>query len=116
MVVTGFIALGIAIFVILASVDLLQQGLYDTEYQQTFLGADGCSEEVLLRLNSDDSYTGGAFTIGSTSCTATVTDAGGGIRTVRVVSTKGTVYISTLELTVDTNVSPIVVTNFEEVL
>lgn len=116
MIVIGFVSISIVLLVILSSVDILQQGIYDTEYQKTFVGADACAEEVLLRLNSDHDYAGDAFTIGTIACTASVTDEGSGVRTIRIVATQGAIYIHTLELTVNVNSSPIAISNWEEVL
>lgn len=116
MMVVGFIAVGIVVFVLISNIDILQQGLYDTEYQETFVGADACVEEALLRLNSNNAFTGDTYAIGSISCIATVTNPGGNVRVIRAEATQGSTYISTFEVTVDVGTAPISVTNFEEVL
>jgi hypothetical protein len=118
MIVVGSIALLITVFVIMGGIDLLEQGLVDTEYNQTFLAADACAEEALQSLNSNHAYSGGDFVIGTppdeVDCTITVVSALD-IRTITVVATQDAKYVSDLELTVDVGVSPIEVTNWEQV-
>lgn len=59
--------------------------------EEAFGGADGCVTEALRRLRDDDTYAGGTVTIGNTVCTMTVTDDGGGQRTIQTSATRGAV-------------------------
>lgn len=59
--------------------------------EEAFGGADGCVTEALRRLRDDSAYAGGTVTIGNTVCTMTVTDDGGGQRTIRASATRGAV-------------------------
>lgn len=54
---------------------------------ETAPGADGCVAEALRRLRDASSYQGGTLSIGATTCTVTVTDDGGGQRTIRATAT-----------------------------
>lgn len=108
------VGLLIALFVVLGGIDLIQQGLYDSEYSETFVGSDACAEEALLELNNDSGYSGGSFTIGSISCTATVSGSGS-TRTLSVTASQGDLYVSDLELSIDLSTSPISITNWEQV-
>ncbi len=110
----GAIALLVVVFVVTSGVDLVQQGLYDDEYQETLTGADACVEEVVVRLSTDSAYAGEAFTIGSVDCTTSVADAGGNYRTVTVEAVQGALYVSRLTVTVNLNTNPISISNWEE--
>ncbi|MBT4384406.1 hypothetical protein HOD30_01515 [Candidatus Peregrinibacteria bacterium] len=116
-IAVGSIALLIVVFVVVAGVDLLQQGLYDTEYSETFLGADACSEKALSNLNTNHSYAGElALIIGDISCDIVVVVVDSDTRTIQVTATQGLVYVSRLEISVSNlNSPPITVTNWEEV-
>lgn len=105
-------ALLIAVFLVVSGIDLLQQGLNDSEYSETLVGADACAEEALLRLNSDSGYSGELFTIGQVNCTVSVSGAGSS-RTLSLTVSQGSKYVSDLELTVDLSGTPIEVTNWE---
>jgi hypothetical protein len=113
MIVIGGLALLIVLLVVLSSVDLLQQGTYDNEFNETFIGSDACAEEALLKLNSNSSYTGENFTIDSVQCTVSVSGTGS-TRTLTVSATQGSVYVSDLELTIDVSTSPISISNWEQ--
>lgn len=69
----------------LQAVDLSHRG------EEVFGGADGCVAEALRRLRDDSSYAGGTVTVGNTFCTITVTDDGGGQRTIRSAAARGTI-------------------------
>jgi hypothetical protein len=115
-IAVGSIALLIVVFVVVAGVDLVQQGLYDTEYSETFLGADACGEKALSNLNTNHSYTGElALIIGDISCDVVV-GGSGDTRTIQITATQGTLYVSRVEISVsDLNSPPITVSNWEEV-
>lgn len=59
--------------------------------EEAFGGADGCVTEALRRLRDNSAYAGGTVTIGNTVCTITVTDNGGGQRTIQASATRGAV-------------------------
>lgn len=61
----------------LQAVDATRQG------EEAFAGADACLAEGLVRLRNDSAYTGGTLSVGSATCTVSVTDDGGGQRTLR---------------------------------
>lgn len=65
----------------LQAVDVSHRG------EETFVGADGCVNETLLRLRNDSAYRGVTMTI-VVPCVTTVTDNGGGQRTIHSVGTQ----------------------------
>ena len=67
-------------------IGVLQTGYLNNLSAQAFSLADGCLEEGILRLTTDDTYTGSTITVGDDSCTITVTGAGG-TRTITAMST-----------------------------
>lgn len=69
----------------LTAVDIFRRG------EEVGGGADGCAEEALRRLRDNAGYTGGTVTLGGTACTISVTDDGGGQRTIRVAGTRADV-------------------------
>lgn len=113
-IVVGSAALLIVLFLVLTSIDLVQQGLTDTEYAETFVAADSCLEEAMLRLNSDEDYSGDDYTIGSVDCTVSVAGAGS-TRTLTVEASQGTQYVSRIQADVDLSTSPIHITNWEQI-
>lgn len=58
--------------------------------EETFPGTEGCVAEALRRLRDNAGYAGGTLSVGTTTCTVTVTDDGGGQRTIRSAATLGT--------------------------
>lgn len=67
----------------LQSVSTLREG------EEAFSGADGCVMEALRRLRDNSAYQGGTWTLGWVRCLVTVTDEGGGQRTIRAAATVG---------------------------
>lgn len=85
--------------------------------------AEACVAEALRRLRDDAGYLGGTLSVGRTTCTVTVTDDGGGQRTmraagtrdqvtrhVRAVATRGTTVLS------GRTIGTLTVTSWEETL
>lgn len=56
-----------------------------------FAGTEACIAEALRQLRDQDAYAGGTLSVGATTCTVTVTDDGGGQRTIRSTGTNGAV-------------------------
>ncbi|TSC64428.1 MAG: Uncharacterized protein G01um1014106_123 [Parcubacteria group bacterium Gr01-1014_106] len=69
----------------LTTVDTVHRG------EEAFAGADGCVAEALRRLRDNSAYAGGTVLIGNTSCTTTVTDTGGGQRTIQSAAIQGSI-------------------------
>lgn len=56
--------------------------------EESFNGADACVSEALRRLRDSGAYAGGTVLVGNTTCTVTVTDDGGGQRTIHSAATR----------------------------
>lgn len=68
--------LAISLSLNLLSIGETQSGLLKQQSAQSFELADSCLEEALLKLKSDDAYTGGSLNIEQGSCTITVVSQG----------------------------------------
>lgn len=81
-IVTGLSLRGIGQ---LQSADVSRRGAAD------FAGTEACIAEALRQLRDQDAYAGGTLSVGTTTCTVTVTDDGGGQRTIRATGITGAV-------------------------
>jgi len=100
--VLGAVILLLSMTLGLGSISENQISLYQGQATEMFINADGCAEEALTKINSDNNYVGGNLTIGATSCTITVS-GNGNTRTIDINATKNN-YSKFLQLTV--NLSP----------
>ncbi len=75
-VIIFFTTLILALSIQFAGIGVLQTGYLNNLSAQAYSLADGCLEEAMLRLTTDDTYTGGTVTVGDDYCTITVTGAG----------------------------------------
>ena len=74
---TSMIVLGSVITLIIISIVLL--GLSSrfnvantASHEMTFMKTDGCLEEALIRLNRDNDYTGGTYTLDDYNCSVLI--------------------------------------------
>jgi hypothetical protein len=86
--IVSAIVLAIAVTTALTGIGEGKTGLFHWQGTQTLLLAEGCMEDVLLKLRTNASYTGGTVSRPEGSCTATVT--GSGTYTVTVEATQNT--------------------------
>ena len=84
LVMTAVVVLGLTFST--SAVSELQHGFYETRSQVGRVQAEACIEESLYRLKLDNAFTGGVFTVASTTCQVVVTGAGG-TRTITATST-----------------------------
>ena len=114
-IVIGSLALLLVIFIIFAGLDLLELGLNDTKYSQTFAGSDGCVEEALLKVISSSSYSGESLTVGDVDCEISVSGSGR-IETVTVSANHESGYAADIETTIDYNTSPASLDDWDKTL
>ena len=114
-IVLGLLAVMIVFFVVISSVDLLQQGLHETKFESTYTTAEACAEDALLKLNSNGSFSGETIMIYGVACTSTVTGSGA-VRGITVEASQGDLYFANLELSVNIGVVPLSVLSWERVL
>lgn len=119
MVLTTMLAVGgmvllVLLFVLISGIDLLQQGIHDTQKVETFAGADACAEIALNELNLDVNYSGSSYTIGAVSCTVNV-QGGGASKTLQIEAHQNNQYFYNIEIDVDTNADPLSIDNWEPV-
>lgn len=69
-----------------SSVSELEHGYFENRAQVGRLQAEACLEEGLYRVKLDNAFTGGIFTVASTTCAVVVT-GGGGERVLTATST-----------------------------
>lgn len=101
-VIIFFTTLMLALSVQFAGIGVLQTGYLNNLSAQAYSLADGCVEEAMLRLTTDDTYAGGTVTAGDDYCTITVTGAGA-TRTITSMSTVNNVV--NREIMVDVTVT-----------
>ncbi len=108
----------VAAAALLMTVSATQLGMGDMEisYQsqksgEAFAIADGCVEEALRRLRTDQSYTGATLSLGAGSCIISVSGSGAS-RTVTTNSTVGN-FNATVQATISITANVISVTNWQ---
>lgn len=84
LVMTAVMVLGLTFST--SAVSELQHGYYETRSQVGRVQAEACIEESLYRLKLHNDFTGGVFTVASTTCQVVVTGTGG-TRTILATST-----------------------------
>ncbi len=86
--VFGVVAVTSASALVFASMRSTQASLATRQYYEAKAVASACAEVALRSLHDNTSYTGsGSITLGTGSCTYTVTSGGGANRTVSVAAT-----------------------------
>ncbi len=100
------VATMLATSVYLVGLSDLQAGFGSVQSERAFALADGCTDEALLRLSRNASYTGGTLSVGSDSCTIVVSGSGG----TRVISISATVGGNTRKLLINVSISGSTVT------
>ena len=68
----SFVLILIVVNVVLVGISSRANVFYLNQSEKVFIKTDGCTEEALIRLNRDNSYSGGVFTIGEVECTVSV--------------------------------------------
>ncbi len=97
----------------LIGVDDLEIGFSQEAGSHALLAAESCTEEVLLRLTRDSSYSGGTLTVGESSCTITVTGAPCGSCTIDVASTRDN-FTRNIQVGVTLTGSTVDITSWQE--
>lgn len=97
MLVISAVVLMVATTATLMGLDESMIALRQTKGLETFMSADGCVEESLVRLNSNWNYTGGDIFIHDVLCTMTINGTGN-YRTIRVTSIKEGLYTRDIQL------------------
>ncbi len=106
------VATVLATSVYLVGLSDLQAGFGSVQSEKAFALAEGCSQEALLRLSRSSSYAGGTLSVGSHSCTISVTGSGG----TRAISVSATVGGNTRTILMDVSISgsTVSITNWSE--
>ena len=104
--------LAIALTLGIGSITQNQISLYQQKEEEVIIGADSCSEEAIMRLSINNTYSGGSLTIGDVSCTIAISGSMPDM-IVDVVATKQA-YTKTLQVEVNLN-SPVSVTSWNEI-
>jgi len=78
---------GLAVSVGVGGIGTLEEGFSTNKGSSAILGAESCAEEAILRLSRDASYTGGLLSLGTSSCSITVTGTPCGTCTITTEAT-----------------------------
>jgi hypothetical protein len=118
--ISGAVSIAIATALLLTGVDAQRGSLITLRSAQARSLTTACAEEALQQIWSNSSFTTGGtnLTIGSNSCTYTVTNTGGSNRTITTTATIGSVdiVVRKLQISVTIGVSSISVTSWQEVI
>jgi len=106
------VALLIAVSVQYVGVGELLMGYGEQQSEQAFQLGDSCVDEAMLRLKRNNAYTGGSLSVGSTSCTISVSGSGS-TRTITVSATAGD-SVRKLDVGVSITGSAVSVTSWSE--
>ncbi len=115
-VIVFFVCLTLALSVQFLGVGELIIGFQEGQSEQAFQLADTCTNEALLRLKRLSSYTGGTLSIGTQSCTISISGSGA-TRTIVTTGTVGTIQRKIqiqVSLTVSGSVNIVTITDWDE--
>ncbi len=104
-VITAILTVG-AVTLVLNTIDINKTSRNLSDYSVSYLKSITCLEEGILRIKQDNNYTG-VFDVrfdGIDICSATVTNPGGSIRNIKVVSTNlDTNFVRNYEINISTD-------------
>lgn len=92
----------------------LEVGFAKQKSGDVVLTAESCVEEAMLRLSSDNTYSGGSLTVGDVACTMTVTGTPCGSCTIDVAATSSG-FTRNIQAGVTVSGSSVDITSWEEV-
>lgn len=92
----------------------LEFGFAKQKSNDVVLTAESCVEEAMLRLSSDNTYSGGSLTVGDVACTMTVTGTPCGSCTIDVAATS-VGFTRNIQAGVTVSGSSVDITSWEEV-
>ena len=112
-IILGMVVLSLSLWLSTGSFWSIQNGVNLKTSQQTKSLTEACAEVALEAMRENNNYTGtDSVTIGSNSCTYTVSDTGGNNREINISGTIGSV---TRKLRVTTSsFNPIVISSWQE--
>ena len=98
----------------LVAIGNLQIGFSEQRGNDLLLTAESCTEEAILRLSRDNTYTGGSLTVGDVDCTIAVTGTPCGSCT---ISTEATAvgFTRNIQAGVTISGSAVDITSWEEI-
>jgi hypothetical protein len=113
-IILGGISLGLALWISTSSLWSIRGSIDDTASAQSKALVNACAEIALEQMRENTSFTGsGNQTIGSNTCSYTVTNTGGNNRSVSVTGAVGTI---TRKLQITTSAfNPLTIASWQEV-
>jgi hypothetical protein len=113
--IIGAASLAIATALLITGVDAQQENLARQQMIQARQAASGCAEEALQQIRDNTAFTGSnSLTLGSATCSYTVTNTGASTRTVIASSTIGSV-VRKVQAYVTINVSSLSISAWTDV-
>lgn len=79
----------------------LQSSLAGVLGKETYVVAESCLNDTLIRLRRDSSYSGGTLNVSAGSCTITISDVSGTEKSIEIVSSIQNTYFQRLTANVE---------------